>query len=52
MAKLDALTHNPFNGAVAQLVEHGTHKPRVGGSIPPRAINYVPLLVAVRACFN
>ena len=26
-------------GAVAQLVEHGTHKPRVGGSIPPRAKN-------------
>ena len=24
-------------GAVAQLAEHGTHKPRVGGSIPPRA---------------
>lgn len=27
-------------GAVAQLVEHGTHKPRVGGSIPPRAMNF------------
>ena len=26
-----------FNGGVAQLVEHRTHKPGVGGSIPPPA---------------
>ena len=26
-----------LNGGVAQLVEHRTHKPGVGGSIPPPA---------------
>ena len=30
-----------LNGGVAQLVEHRTHKPGVGGSIPPPATIFI-----------
>src|SRR5262249_41630957 len=45
-ALLDAREGRPYHGrcsgGVAQVVEQGSHKPRVGGSSPPTATNHHP----------